>query len=46
MEWVVLDAWDLDGLRTLGDWTVVYVDVSGISGRNSVQDAVALVMHL
>eukprot|EP00668_Euglena_longa_P038421 GGOE01049425.1.p1 GENE.GGOE01049425.1~~GGOE01049425.1.p1 ORF type:complete len:408 (-),score=134.02 GGOE01049425.1:236-1459(-) len=44
VEWAVLDAWDLHGIRSLGDWTVMYVDVSGISGRNSVQDALALVL--
>uniref|UniRef100_A0A7S1IUL9 Methyltransferase domain-containing protein n=1 Tax=Eutreptiella gymnastica TaxID=73025 RepID=A0A7S1IUL9_9EUGL len=42
VEWVVLDAWDLAGIAKLGMWTVIYVDISGISGRNSVQDALAL----
>lgn len=44
IEWVVLDAWDLAGLKALGEWTVIYVDISGISGRNSVQDALSLML--
>ena len=43
VEWVVLDGWDLHGIKTLGAWDVIYVDISGISGINSVQDAVALI---
>ena len=43
VEWAVLDGWDLHGIQALGPWDVIYMDISGISGRNCVQDGLALI---
>jgi len=49
----VLDGWDTAGVLELGrrecgdgSWSVVYVDISGLSGRAAVLDALALVQGL